>query len=479
MVISIHRSIRSSVCSAVLIVVATLGLCAVGTCGDDVRFVLEWAPPTQPPLELLEMEAKCTAALKMLGEDDSESRAQVLYRRARIRTEVEKSKECREDLEQAILLSPNNLDLQHEYGLLLFYEPVRKDDQEKAQALATKMIAKSPRAYQGYLLRAECLGGNADYSSALLDLEEAIRLAPASVECRIRRATAYNNLGLLDKARKDIEAIRRLPPTFESYGGSIDLIDGVLHHRAGDYDAAIPFLLRGMLLKKRHHSDAQAVFYVALWYSYVMTGRHASAVSLADRLKVVRADNAETYAIGALMAADDGDLESALKMAKRAVALDPSGLFTVGTLGKVLMARGDFGAAAEMFTTALKGRHDVEADLTLRLALLKAAAPEPAIRDSQESKRLIELSSAFDAPSLEPIVLLIRACSEADRHDFNMAKVSVAQCLQSEGIDEELRSVAESMKERFGKSEPFRLNKTTPNFRLPCQHRLKGAAYAL
>lgn len=463
--------------AAAIVVVA---LCTVGTCSDSVKFVLEWTPPAEPPLDLDIMEAKCTDALHELEEIRPEQRAEVLYRRACIRGERHKFKECRKDLEAALLLSPDNLDVQRQLGLSLSYEPERREDQARAEDLATSMIEIFPGAYQGHLLRAECLGRAGDDLGAMLYLDEAVRLAPDSVECRLRRAFASNNLGILEKARTDLDKVKLLPPTFESYSGGVNLLDGILHYREGNYESAAPFLRRGIVVRKRCHRDGQAIHYLALWYSYVMTGRGASAEELAARMRETLPTMAEGHAIGALMAADRGNLDTALEMARKAVKIESQGAFTRGTLGKVLMERGEFGASAQVFKDLLESRKKkqfVETDISLRLALIYASAPDALVRDRDSAKRLIENCLAVEGPGLEPYILLIQSCSEAEAGEFDAAKMNVASCLKLKGIDDNLRELAESMNELYMKGQPFRLSIGVGGFKLPCQKRLKGVAY--
>ena len=111
------------------------------------------------------------------------------------------AKKLRKNLEHALDLDPDNLDVLQ--GLVMFHmqaPSVVGGDREKARELTTKITEKAP--LRGHLLAAQLASAQKDYKGARAELAQAKSIAPDKID-------VWVGLGLVDMAQKHYDAAIR------------------------------------------------------------------------------------------------------------------------------------------------------------------------------------------------------------------------------------------------------------------------------
>jgi tetratricopeptide (TPR) repeat protein len=141
--------------------------------------------------------------------------------------------------EQLVQAHPDNPSVHYRYGALLYsqngdqgideirkavelapgYVPalvslsvisLKREDSKAAVEYGEKAVQASPRDYSTHLVLGRALLAVDDYARAAAELEQAVKLAPASPEVRFSLGTAYARLGRQEDAAREQTEFKRL-----------------------------------------------------------------------------------------------------------------------------------------------------------------------------------------------------------------------------------------------------------------------------
>lgn len=93
----------------------------------------------------------------------------------------------------------------------------RKGDLPGATALATKLIAATPKQPQGWFLRAQLYVAQRDHAKAIADYTEILQLDPKSANARQARGEAHFKLGHFAESIADFDQVLELEPRQKPY----------------------------------------------------------------------------------------------------------------------------------------------------------------------------------------------------------------------------------------------------------------------
>jgi hypothetical protein len=116
---------------------------------------------------------------------------------------------------------------------------------------------------------------------------------------------------------------------------------------------------------------------------------------------------------------DTGRIDEGKKLVERAVALQPTYVEALGTLGNTCDGQGKYSDAIHYFTEALKIAPD-DPNILNNLAWLRAACPDATYRDGQEAVRLATRACEFVGYG-KPLFIGTLAAAQAEAGDFQSA----------------------------------------------------------
>lgn len=192
-----------------------------------------------------------------------------------------------------------------------------------------------------------------------LEIARAIAVEqPGNARARLVAGIALRGLGRLDEAKVALDAAAALDP--RDHAPAYEL--GLLHDRRGDAPAALAQFERALTLKPA---------FVPAQYAAGMNrlARKDWDVALErfDAVLKLDARNAEAHSARAQALHGAGRLVEAEESFRRAIAIDPGHAFSLRTLGRYGVSRGDFAEAARFFGAAL-AREPADAALPIFLA---------------------------------------------------------------------------------------------------------------
>jgi tetratricopeptide (TPR) repeat protein len=193
---------------------------------------------------------------------------------------------------------------------------------DRVLEVTAPMLASTDEAVrtQALLLRSDALLSLARYDEALELLEREGRDSPVLAG---RQAEALFRAGRERPARRELERLARAPEPQSV------LAAAQAYHRLGRYDESIP-LLKGLLAR---HPDLPPAGFL-LGAAYERTGKRGEAIEAFRG--VLKADpdfHAALNYLGYMYAETGENLEEALRLVRRAVALDPDNGAYVDSLG--------------------------------------------------------------------------------------------------------------------------------------------------
>jgi tetratricopeptide (TPR) repeat protein len=181
---------------------------------------------------------------------------------------------------------------------------------------------------------------------------------PGNARARLVAGIALRGLGRFDEAKAALEAAAALDA--RDYAPAYEL--GLLHDRRGDAAAALAHFERAATLK-----PAFAPAQYAAGMNRLARKEWDVALGRFDAVLQLDARNAEAHAARAQALHGAGRLVEAEESFRRAIAIDPGHLFSLRTLGRYGVNRGDFAEAARFFGAALV-RDPADAALPVFLA---------------------------------------------------------------------------------------------------------------
>ncbi len=249
-------------------------------------------------------------------------------------------------------------------------------DIDGAIAQATQMIDQNPDDSGNLFRRGRLYFAKGDYSHALLDLSNVLRIDPANAPALFQRGRAYYRNNDLDAAIADFTSFLKLRPS--SAPAYIDL--GAAYIGKGEYDEAIASETQALRL------DPTALFaLVNRARAYALKGDNANAVDDLTHALQLDPSRAASWLARANAREEKGDYANARADYKQTIKLDPAA------------------------TAAYDG-----------LAWQLATCPDPKFRDGKialvAAERACELSGWNMAGYVDTL-----AAADAESGDFNSA----------------------------------------------------------
>ena len=222
-----------------------------------------------------------------------------------------------------------------------------------------------------------------DQEPAIAHYTKAIKLDPQAAEAYINRSVAYESMGELDLALRDLDTALDIEPRFEAHHNR-----GNVHYKKGDYDRAIrdyakaleldpgnadARVYRGDALKRLAFYDdairdyetalaldpADAKPYVGIGVVHSLRGDHDDALKCYDAALELDSSDPNIYLTRGGSHYAKGDDDSAIEDFGNALAVDPQYVDAYAARGLVFVRKGDVDRALQDLDRAvlLEPRH--------------------------------------------------------------------------------------------------------------------------
>jgi tetratricopeptide (TPR) repeat protein len=436
---------------------------------NNSRVALEWAPSTQPPLPLNEMEEACTEMLRRISASDSTLKGEVLWRRSQIRFWRDDGPGYLEDARAAMEVLPNHLELRRLYGLRFLISP---DERQTCYSEAEQLMREFPAQPHGYYLAGRTVQKD-NLLKAIEYFSKAIARDSANAPAYLCRSMSYLQLGKYEQGLQDAEKTLSLPPLGEAFGRNAEMAKGLGLYGMERFRDAVPYLERN-----RGSQYEQEATLFKLWICYELTDRFATCLVVAESHVRQFPRDFKAHVHMARSLATFGRNEEALRHAKAAIELNESSASAWSVLGHVQMAESDYLSAIESFRHAHR-ISGVDRDVAIHLGFLLSAISDDSVRSPDEAKAMLDLAMSEGVVILRSSqVKLIQACVAANDEQFQRAERIVGTVADDPELVKEIEIVnaATYLRKLFRDKKPFRLEqgKKNANFAIPSQPRLIG-----
>ena len=310
---------------------------------------------------------------------------------------------------------------------------------EKARPLIEQASDAPPNAF--ILLQKSHLRSPSDFDGKLTDLNEALRLQPDFVPALAERAAVYEAKGQKDAALADYDAVLRLSPgasgvvgqrarLLSSMGKRDEALKAIDKAIAADPKALNLYLQKANMLRdlgRKEQSLAVAADMVAAapdeTYAHVAAakiydafGEREKALSEIDRALAI-APQAYIYVNRAMVLPAD-DYDGRIADADKALQLEPDMPDAVNLKANMLMHKGDWAAAAELYSKMLVKQPNDPGYLNARgIAWWRAGRHDEAERDftaaHEQAKDAMQLNNICYEKAIAGVDLE-RALQECD-----------------------------------------------------------------
>jgi len=259
---------------------------------------------------------------------------------------------------------------------------------------------------------------NADYSTAVAVLSDAVKKHPANARAQINLAALLANDGRLDEAVLHLQtAIAIKPDAAEAYANL-----GVIEYRRNQIGSAIADYRKSLTLDPN-----AAATHDRLGAALVEAGDIQQAVSEGQRAIQLNPELSDAHYNLGLALAHAGRLDEATAQWNRLLELEPGSARAYKCLAIASLRSGDFADAAHQFELAVAAS-PADADSSARLAWLLATSSYPPVRNGARalvvSKRANEIAKGLDVDVLRAL-----AASYAETGQYGQAVQTAAQAI--------------------------------------------------
>jgi tetratricopeptide (TPR) repeat protein len=284
-----------------------------------------------------------------------------------------------------------------------------------------------------------------EFSKAMADANESIRLNPRYYGGYLERGIVYRRTGSLDKAINDYDMTIRLKPNYDwAYYDR-----AIAYGLKGDYEQSIRDSTEAIRLNPN-----EADFYNNRAVSYQSIGKLDKA--LADYDTAIRLAPKEliNYCGRANVFEEKGQLDKASADYDQVTRLNPRYAPSYGFRGFAHFAKGNYKAAAFDFEKAIQ-LSPGDYDALVRLAWFQATCPEDSLRNGKEalekSRRACELTNWNSNAAVDTL-----AAAYAEIGDFEKAIKYETQALNMKGVYATRRKEMQERLELYRQHKPYR-----------------------
>ncbi len=446
----------------------------------EIQSVLEWDIKSPSSLAYDRIETIATAALESEPRIADATRQQLLLRRGVIRLAGAQDTilAAVKDLQESHRLAPDDL-VAHCYRIMSesaaghYRDGARsrnKAEREVEGLIAMHRDKTIPRLTLTTVL--ENNGQPPDYGRILALLEECLEIDPDYTEAHARKAYCLWSMHDYASAVDSAKRARNCPLTYDPrLQVGLFYLEGLVRLEGGQFSAALPALSATARSVPDRVTPREP-----LWICLSCLGRSNSAESLANEMIERFPQYENGYIAKAMSLSLRGDHEKARETAEKIGKLEPqyANHFLRGWLtGRLSEAAGEVHAAVAGYESSLEqlksgnGAVMYRIDARLRLALLRAAAPDKDVRNAILAKDLAEqLLDELDESPVRRLAYLVLACAHAENGDFEDAIEAVNAASQGIGVTLDETNRAAALKRLFAGEKPYRLGDKDPAQRL-------------
>ncbi|HTD65720.1 MAG TPA: tetratricopeptide repeat protein [Candidatus Limnocylindria bacterium] len=235
-----------------------------------------------------------------------------------------------------------------------------------------------------------------DFTTAISNLTEIIRITPNDAMAYIRRGICHSLQSEPDKAIADFKKATRVDPN----NGLAHFFLGISHFEQREFERAITDITEALrLIPKKimvRSRTASATLYSMRGYAYLATGAYERAVSdLTEAIKIDSRDDS-FYCDRGTAYDRKGEFVKAMKDYDEAIRINPTNLVAYYNRGCIGQERGELDSAIRDFTRAIQiDPTNVDSYYNRSVAFSDKGALDKAIADLNEAIRLEPHNGTF------------------------------------------------------------------------------------
>lgn len=284
-----------------------------------------------------------------------------------------------------------------------------------------------------------------EFSKAMADANESIRLNPRYYGGYLERGIVYRRTGSLDKAIGEYDTTIRLNPSFDwAYYDR-----AIAHALKGDYEKSIRDSTEAIRLNP---NDAD--FYNNRGLSYQSIGKLDKALADYNKAIHLAPKQLENYCARADILENIGQLDKASADYDQVTRLNPRNAPGYVFRGYAHFAKGNYKAAALDFEQAVRFSPR-DYDALVSLAWFQATCPEDSLRNGKEALeqalRACELSQWKHSNGVDTL-----AAAYAEVGDFDRAVKYQTQAINMKGVYALRRKEMQERLELYRQRQPYR-----------------------
>jgi tetratricopeptide (TPR) repeat protein len=212
----------------------------------------------------------------------------------------------------------------------------------------TRVVTAQPSNYQARQLLGVCLLKQNRLNEGIDELERVYKAQPGNLDVAYTLGSAYITNGYLQKAKTMVEG------TFKSLDAAeARLIIGSFHLAVEDYPKAVE-----ELTEARRLNSKLPTLNSQLGYAYLLTDKRKDALPLFQEELMINPSDFNANAFGGWLCREDGRLDEASVLLKRALDLKPNDSGILFQLAQIAKSREFFPEAAALLESVIARRPD-------------------------------------------------------------------------------------------------------------------------
>ena len=345
-------------------------------------------PPLSRSLLMMGEFQKVLDQASLGGDAGNRAQADVLTLRAQASLALDRNREGRELLEQALAREPELAD-----ALLTQARLAASDKKlDEAARLIERALVSAPKNAGAWLMKGDLSRILADREGALAAYQKVLELSPDNISARQNIASIQIDGGKFDEARKQIAQMRKTVPN----SPMIHYMEGLIAFRQHNYPAARDAVLQVLKVAPDHMPSmllAGAVEFAL--------GSHGQAQSYLERVVNRAPDNLYARRLMVASLAKSGQAQRALEVLQPGLNQFPEDGVLMALAGEVYLQNNEFAKAAQFFEKAAKlDPKSAGARTGLGLSRLAAGETDHALAD-------LESASQLDSDKYQADILLV------------------------------------------------------------------------
>ena len=345
-------------------------------------------PPLSRSLLMMGEFQKVLDQASLGGDAGNRAQADVLTLRAQASLALDRNREGRELLEQALAREPELAD-----ALLTQARLAASDKKlDEAARLIERALVSAPKNAGAWLMKGDLSRILADREGALAAYQKVLELSPDNISARQNIASIQIDGGKFDEARQQIAQMRKTVPN----SPMIHYMEGLIAFRQHNYPAARDAVLQVLKVAPDHMPSmllAGAVEFAL--------GSHGQAQSYLERVVNRAPDNLYARRLMVASLAKSGQAQRALEVLQPGLNQFPEDGVLMALAGEVYLQNNEFAKAAQFFEKAAKlDPKSAGARTGLGLSRLAAGETDHALAD-------LESASQLDSDKYQADILLV------------------------------------------------------------------------